>query len=326
MNIKKTSRASNLGNIVCKKKVVLPLIVFLLIASNITTIIFLRRNLDPQVQSLQYPFINFSRNFIDSSHFFSTIQPLREDLRNLVSLYEKQGFRISIYFEYLNTGSNISINQEERFVPASLSKMPTAIAVMKKIERGQWKLTNELVLFSEDRNDDFGDLYKKPVGTKLTIEELLKEIIVNSDDTAHRIFVRNLSGQEYEEIITALGMENLYNQNYDITVREYTRIFNSLYNASFLDREHSNILLEMASQTKFNEFLDARVPDSVLFSHKIGEHDLFRTYLDSGIAYVSNRPYLITVAIEHPENKTRQDAAKIMQEISQLSYEFVSKN
>jgi len=303
--------------------------IFFLAAANIFTIgYFLYQNRSDAVRPFvnPYPMIDPSRSIVDQKYFFSTIEPLRKDLKEIVAKHEKDGNRIGVYFEFLNTGANISINQDSRFWPASLSKMPTALAVMKKVERGEWKLSNELVLFREDRNGDFGTLYKKAAGTRLTIEELLKELILNSDDTAHRIFVRNLEGGNFDEMLLSLGMEELYDREYNITAKEYSRIFRSLYVSSFLERRYSSMLLTWLSSTKFNEFLGSGVPENVPFAHKIGEHDPTLTYLDSGIVYVPNRPYLITVMVQAKENGGREKAKEIMKEISSSAYAFVENN
>jgi D-alanyl-D-alanine carboxypeptidase len=45
---------------------------------------------------------------------------------------------ISIYYEQLNSGANISVNKDLRLWPASLTKLPVALVVMKKIESGGW--------------------------------------------------------------------------------------------------------------------------------------------------------------------------------------------
>lgn len=83
-------------------------------------------------------------------NIITTLQPIRLKFNEIV---QKNGPKsISIYFEYLNTGANISINQDLRILPASLIKVPLAMAVMKKIERGEWLLSNELILMKEDRD------------------------------------------------------------------------------------------------------------------------------------------------------------------------------
>jgi len=44
----------------------------------------------------------------------------------------------SVYFEYLPTGANISINKDAEFFPASLLKVPVAMAIAKKIDKREW--------------------------------------------------------------------------------------------------------------------------------------------------------------------------------------------
>ncbi|MCC7290075.1 serine hydrolase [bacterium] len=273
----------------------------------------------------KYPLIDPARTVVEQKHFLSTIEPLRRNLKEIVDKYESKGNKVGLYFEFLNTGSNISINQDDRFWPASLSKMPTALAVMKKVEKGDWKLSNELVILYEDRNDGFGDLYKKAAGTKISIDDLLKELIINSDDTAHRVLIRNLEGSDFEEMLLALGLDQLYDANYDITAKEYSRIFRALYSSSYLNRDSSSYLLRVLSETKFNDFLASGIPLDTVFSHKIGEHDPKMTYLDSGIVYIPNRPYLLTVMVDSSKSGGREEVKKIMKDISMAAYQYVSE-
>lgn len=93
------------------------------------------------------------RSFAQKDDLLTTVQPIREKLHDL---FEKEELSYtSLYFEYLNTGANISINQDVRILPASLIKVPLAMAVMKKIEKGDWKLYNELILTKEDRDNEW---------------------------------------------------------------------------------------------------------------------------------------------------------------------------
>jgi beta-lactamase class A len=297
-------------------------ILVLLVVSNIFTFgLYLnQRNFDSFVEfQKSHPLIDPARNFISQEHFITNIQPLRESLISLVA--NTLNADIGIYFEFLNTGANIAINEDTRFIPGSLIKMPTALAVMKKIQDGEWKLSNKLVLFEEDKNDGYGVLYKEKVGTAYTIEELLKELLIKSDDTAHRIFIRNMETAELREALSELGLEQLYDAEYNITVKEYSRIFRSLYTSSYLQREHSDYLLELLTQSNFDKFLGSGIPPDVSFSHKFGEYDPENTYLDSGIVYIPNRPYVLTVAIK--SHTDQQNAEKLMYDISKQTYEYI---
>ncbi|MEY2640996.1 MAG: hypothetical protein RL150_389 [Candidatus Parcubacteria bacterium] len=291
----------------------------------LTIFYFRERESNPAHALETYSFINPTRNLIEQKHFFSTLQPLREDIRNTIADYEAEGYRVGLYFEYLNTGGNISVNPDMRFWPASLSKMPTAFVVMKKIQDGDWELSNELVLFEEDRDNRFGMLYTEPVGTRLTVEELLKKLLVESDNTAHKMLIRNVASTEFDMLIEALGMGELFDKEYDITAKEYSRIFSALFNASYLDREHSQMLLTYLAETPFTEFIDSGIPDDVVFSHKIGEEFEKSVFLDSGIVYVPNRPYLITIMVDTSANDGGVEKAKeIMKTLSEKAYNYVA--
>src|SRR3989344_6137243 len=62
-----------------------------------------------------YPLIDISRNFIPQEYFFSTIEHIRKEIKQIVANYEKEGNHIGVYFEFLNTGANVSVNQDMRF-------------------------------------------------------------------------------------------------------------------------------------------------------------------------------------------------------------------
>lgn len=272
----------------------------------------------------KYYLIDPSRSVVSQENFLSSIEPVRQKMKELVAKYEQGGDSIGVYLEFLNTGANISINQDKRFWPASLSKMPTIFVVMKRVEEGKWKLSNQLVLFEEDKDDRFGDLYKQPVGTKFTIEELIKQVLINSDNTAHKILVRNLNNEEYDKMFATLGMEELFNKDYDITAKEYSRIFRALYTASYLNRENSQQILLWLSESKFNELLGSGIDQKTIFSHKIGEEYKKVVFLDSGIIYVPNKPYLITVMVKVKDGGDVTHAQEIMKELSKSAYEYFS--
>lgn len=109
----------------------------------------------------KYNLLDPMRFFAQSDDLLTTVQPIREELHSLFAQEKLE--HTSLYFEYLNTGANISINQDVRILPASLIKVPLAMAVMKKVERGDWKLYNQLILTKEDRDNERGDVYKYPI-------------------------------------------------------------------------------------------------------------------------------------------------------------------
>ena len=278
--------------------------------------IFYRSN-NNRLSAAKYELLNPSRRFYNSEDLIINIQPLRDYLSEK---YEADP-DVSVYLEFLNTGANISISKDAEFYPASLLKVPIAMAVMKKIERGDWKLSNELVITNQDKDEDFGNLYKQPAGTTLTIEVLLREMLSNSDNTAKLIFVRNLEIDELRDVYKHLGLDQFFSDEGKVSAKRYSVILRSLYNASYLSDENSQKILEILSATPFDDYLEAGVPDEIKFAHKIGIHRNEKVFLDSGIVYVPRRPYILTVMV----NSKDENLAKAkMKEISGQVYNYVT--
>jgi beta-lactamase class A len=200
--------------------------------------------------------------------------------------------------------------------------VPSALVAMKKVEKGEWKMGSQLVLFEEDKDSRYGNLYEQPVGTRFTIGELLEALLKESDNTAHRILMRNLSETELDELRDAIGLNDLFNEKQEVSAKEYSRLFRALYNSSFLNRKGSQQVLDWLTQTPFTHMLPSGMPKDTILSHKIGEDDVEKNYLDSGIAYLPNRPYLITVMIK---GHSQGEAEGIMKKISRAAYGYIEK-
>lgn len=288
--------------------------------------IFGAKNMDVREAQEKYPLIDVARHLIPQKDFISTVQPLRERLRQFVA--SETNARISIYIEYLNTGANINLKPEDRFVPASLAKLPIALAVMGTVQNGIWSLDQVLTLEADDRVLESSNINTRPVGTKFTVRELLEELLIRSDNTAYGIFVRSVPKSEIIAVREAIGLDNLFDKTGEITSKEYSRLMRSLYTANYLNRENSEYLLELLNRAEFKDFLRDPVPDTTPFPHKYGMGPSNNTYNDSGIVYLVNRPYLITVMIEingvADDVAEREQAARIMRTISNISLQFFS--
>lgn len=278
----------------------------------------------------EYPLIDTARNFIGQEHFIVNIQPLREKIRAMVEEFEAEGGDVSLYFEFLNTGANISINPDKRIYPASLAKVPIAMAAMKKVQNGEWKLSNELVLMEDDRDTRSGAegarLGERPVGTRFTIEELLRELLVNSDNSAYFMLLRNISKAELNEFLENTGLENLFTDEGKISSKEYSRILRSLYTSSFLSRANSQQILEWLDEGAFDKYLAGSIPEPVTFSHKYGAKVELGVYADSGIAYLPNRPYLVSIMVQGRVGNSQAEeerAARLMRGVSKEIYDYL---
>lgn len=287
-----------------------------------------------------YQHLNPSVNLIDQANLLVNFEPLRQ---KLMARYEKHDdYLVSLYFEYLPTGANINVNRDQNIWPASLIKIPVAMSAMKKVEEGTWKLDNELVILDEDKDPEFGSLYKQPTGTTFTIKRFLEESLINSDNTAHFVLLRNIDAEELEQTYRHLGMDDIIDglkkapqdKEYDnrITAKRYTIFFRSLYNATFLSPEYSELFLDILERAP-KEYLNLGMPADVKFVHKTGIRTDEHVWADSGIVYIPGRPYLITVMIQKKNapdtdrisDETTEEVKQIFKDIGNDIYTYVAQ-
>ena len=264
----------------------------------------------------KYNLLNPTRKFIKQEDLIINFQPLRDYLNDK---YEADQ-NVSIYFEYLLTGASISINKDAEFYPASLLKVPVAMTVAKKIEKGEWKWTNELVLLSTDKDDKFGTLYKEPANSTHTIEDIVRRSLSDSDNTAHFILVRNLEMEEMRDVYDHMGLGGFLETEGSLSAKRYSVMVRALYAGSYISDENSQKLLTYLTQSPFDYYIQSGLSQDVPFAHKIGVDADKKVYLDSGIVYAHNRPYILTVMTK---DKDEQKAKELMKDVSEKAYHYI---
>lgn len=255
------------------------------------------------------------RQFYKADDLVINVQPLRDELRRMDGNAD-----VSVYFEVLNTGANISVNKDAEFFPASLLKVPLIMAVTKKIERGDWKWSTTFELTEMDKNKDFGALWQQSAGTLFTIEELVKSVLTSSDNTAYFILLNNLDPDEILKVQNHLGLLDFPSESLEISAKQYAPILRSLFSATYLSIENSEKILEWMSESRFNNYLASGMPPATKFSHKIGVEDEKKVYLDAGIVYLAKRPYILIVMVK---NLAPREADGLMHDVSQKVYGYM---
>lgn len=267
-----------------------------------------------------YPLLDPLRKFVSADSYITNVQDLRD---YLIEIGNKYPDSISIYYENINSGSNIPVNKDLKLFPASLSKLVQAVLVTKKVESGQLSWDKQLKADTSDLSSDSGTLYQKGVG-EYSVDELLRELLINSDNTAQNVFKHLLTVDDYISFQYETGLQDLYNEKGFISAKEYSRLLRVLYTSSYLEPENSQKILELMSQSTFKDFLSQGIPSDVKFAHKYGENVLNNIFADSGIVYIPGKPYMISVIIKGKDStkETRDWAASLMKEISEHAYQI----
>lgn len=232
-----------------------------------------------------------------------------------------------VYFEYLPTGVSIGVNQNGRFITASLLKIPIAMAVYRQLEEGKIKEDQLLTIKESHLDQFFGEGYTRKIGSQIKVSEALHDMIVFSDNTAKNVLLDQIPFGSLLDISESLDIPVDKNSFFDtITPKNYSSILRSLFFSAYLNYENSDTLLRLLSETPFKDKLSAGIPENIKFSHKIGVFEIEgeknkSIFSDCGIVYIPNRPYIICVMSASPE----KEAQESMKEISNMVYKYVSE-
>lgn len=248
--------------------------------------------------------------------------PLRAKLRELVE--KEYGSDFSFYFEYLPTGSSIGVNEKIEFYSASLLKVPLVMAYYHHKEINNIKDNRLVTITEKDINKKFGTLWEKGVNSSITLSEVVKFALIESDNTAANILEREIDIEDRQYIFNGLDILIKIEENNaaSVTTKAYGSILKSLFFSSILNKDNSQYVLNLLTKTKFNDKLPAGVPSNVPVAHKIGVYENLAVpiYSDCGIVYIPKRQYLLCMASRSDE----KTAVERMKKVSKIIYDYVS--
>ncbi len=293
---------------------------------------------------LWYIYGKWKEFFLQSESSYKFISPLLsckqsrvlQDFRNinlkpwLQSLIEKKLLNsgvnhVSVYFEDLNNGYWFGLNEKEVFTPASLTKVPTLISVLKRseVEQGFLWQNVKYSIPTIDYNVHYKPEYQVESDKTYTIKQLLEYMIKYSDNNATQILWKVLWQNRFAKTYTNLWInQSLFNQ---IEVIDYASFFRILFNSSYLNKKDSEYALQLLTQVNFKNWLVAWVPSDIKVAHKFWEYafdwDLKQIH-DCGIIYYPNHPYLLCVMTRWD---TYPHLENIISSISKIIFENINK-
>lgn len=267
------------------------------------------------------------KRYIGAKEFSS----LEDQLQNYIDDQKTKGNlkQGSLYFRDLKNGPWLAINEKEPFSPASLLKLPVMIAYLKQAEQDKTLLSrqvkNEGVM--EGTTPAFKQSETLEKGKTYTIEQLIEQMITQSDNTALSLLEKNIDNSLIDKVTLDLGMTTATDQTPEdfLTVKEYASLYRVLYNSSYLNREMSEKALEILSKSVFQQGIRGRMPDNVAVAHKFGERDLgdgIKQLHDCGIVYYPNHPYLFCIMTRGYDY---QKLAAVIQDISHQVFQEISQ-
>jgi len=204
---------------------------------------------------------------------------------------------VSAYFRDLNTGQWTGVDEDGLYTPSSMIKVVAMMSALKLAESNP-SILSEKLYFTRSTNgqqeykadDDLTDGY-------YSLQDLIAVMIKNSDNDAYYAIVSDPNiKNEFVQIYNIFRLPDVGLQQGAtdfMSPKSYAELYRVLYNSSFFDWDLSEQVLDLLTQTTFNQGLVAGVPTGTVVAHKFGENT--NELHDCGIVYYPDHPYLVCI-------------------------------
>jgi beta-lactamase class A len=282
-----------------------------------------------------YPLINSLLGYDNAEAVnFGELTGFKDELTRFTDKQIEEGDadKISVYFRDLTNGQWVGVDYDELYTPASLLKVPIMLAYFHLAETTPGLLSQTLYFDGKSTLDDEQTI--KPAetlkaGQSYAIDDLIRYMIVYSDNNAMQLLLKNIDPKEMSKLFTSMNilLPSTENTQDFISPKTYALFFRILYGSTYLGHRQSQKALDLLSKSTFKDGLVAGVPSDTVVAHKFGEYASVepvsktvtkRELHDCGIVYPSKGPYLLCVMTEGNDLGKQSTAIR---EISKMVYE-----
>ena len=240
---------------------------------------------------------------------------------------ERLGGDTGVYVKNLITGETYARGEDIPVVAASVIKIPVMIEAFRAARAGEISLDEIHALKDEERLPSCGTLKAMHTGIEMTLLDLIKLMIIVSDNAATNIMIRRVGMDNVNRTLRGLGLEKtalnrlLFDREASkkgicniITAGEMGLLLEKLWRGEVVspeaDAQMMEILLDQRLNGKLPFFIDSMGID---VAHKTGEDDGISH--DVGVIF-AREPIVCCFVGEHVDvplyERLMQDAAKAL--------------
>jgi beta-lactamase class A len=217
--------------------------------------------------------------------------------------------RVGLTATVLETGESVALNGDQQFPMQSVYKFPIAMAVLAQVDRGKLKLDQQVRV---EASDFVSDLQHSPIrdenpqGVELSLAELLKYMVSESDGTACDVLLKLVGGPEVvTQFLRDLGVNGIVVANTEkeigqdkaVQYRNYASpnaavvLLRALHEGQGLSESSQALLLQLMAQTSTGpKRIKGLLPDGTVVAHKTGTSSTV-----NGVTAATNDVGLVTL-------------------------------
>jgi len=208
--------------------------------------------------------------------------PLQDELQRIAQAHPAT-YGVVIFDP--SSKESLAMGADQKFVAASLGKLPLLMSLYKAAATGQVDLDDEISMQpSEVQAYGTGVLYTYPIGYTITLRECAEYLIKKSDNTAWKMLDRYL-GRDYirAELYRVGARSTQYWIPTTTTPNDVLLMLKKISAPSYTTPDLSAEMLDLMSDTDFEDRLPQPLPEGTRVSHKIGYYG--STFADAGVVF-----------------------------------------
>jgi len=255
---------------------------------------------------------------------------------------------VALAFYNLSTQDEILINVNENFHAASTMKVPVMIELYKQAALNKIDLRDSIVLKNEfksivdgslytmDIGSDGDDVIYSQIGTKVSINYLIYQMITVSSNLATNVLIDMVGAKNVTSSMRLLGADKIevlrgvedikaYEQGLsnDTTAKDLLTIMKAIATNEAGSKQDCSEMIAILKDQKFNEIIPKYLPNNVSVAHKTGS--ITGVHHDAGIVYLPNGESYVLVLL----SKNLKDFDKGTDQLARISesiFNYVSND
>jgi beta-lactamase class A len=237
----------------------------------------------------------------------AAIKMFNDEVRPLGGVY---GFLVI----RLEDGSAYGVSSDKKFQGASMLKLPLMALMYRMSGEGNIDLDTKYSLKDSDKVKGSGIMYQAPKGTVYTYRQLAEYMGKHSDRTAYKVMKDVVTPEKLKQFLIETGLNNTDIETGFTTPTDMGIIFEAIWGEEMLGGEDKAELLNFLTDTDYEKWISAGVPDGVTVAHKFGTDE--GVLADGGIV-LSESPYILIIMAQ---GITKQNADSLFPEFSRNVY------
>lgn len=228
-------------------------------------------------------------------------------MKDVKKYLETRVGKYSFFFEDLASGFSYGYNENVEMISAGCMKLPIAIALIKDEELGKLTFMDKIKIEGKDKVFGTGIIHEFEE-RDYTVFELLVAMLIQSDNTAANKIIDIVGMDRINEVIKELGLKytklnrkTADERCYNDTIENYTSsrdlciIWKHLFNGTYLNKENSQMLIDILERQQIKNKLALYIPDNLKYDISSKTGDKQGVENDTALIHNSKGDFVVSV-------------------------------